>query len=85
MLKFSFKKLPVDEAGKAYNSLEEFQAAQIMEHLEIDVVAASQVVKFKAIVKEILDLTLDARPSARGQKRPRKLKADAQQELPKVA
>ncbi len=80
-ISFSWKKLPVDSNGKAYNSLDEFQAAQLVALLGISDEAAKMVVHEKESVMELLELTMDARPSARGKPKPRKAK---QQELPKV-
>lgn len=78
MIKFSFRKLPVDEDGKAYDNLEAFQAEQLRKLLGITHIEDkihTDIVAHKAEVIEILQLTMDARPSARGQKRPRKSKS----------
>lgn len=90
-IKFAWKKLPVDEAGKSYDSLDAFQKSEIGRALnmpdgpEYDRICHN-IVEKKAIVIEILELTMDARPASRGVKKPRKPKAtEAQPELPKVA
>lgn len=85
-INFSFKKLPVDADGKAYDSLEDFQGAQLVANLGISDEAAKAIVTCKPIVIEILELTMDARPAARGKKKPRKAKAEspAQPELKAV-
>ena len=88
-IKFTFKKLPVDADGKAYDSLEDFQAAQIAKLLlqnedkmvaaESDAVGLGYIfVTHKDEIMEILELTMDARPVARGVKKPRKPKTETQ-------
>jgi len=76
-IKFAFKKLPVDENGKSYDSLEDFQIS-LIEKL-IDGTATSNVsvrlIESKDELLEILELTMDSRPAARGVKKPRKPKA----------
>lgn len=80
-IKFSFKKLPVDADGKAHDSLEAFQAAQILKLLGINSQdTAEDIVEHKAEMIEILELTMDSRPSARGIKKPRKAKASSDQQ-----
>lgn len=74
-IKFSFKKLPVDANGKAYDTLEAFQIAQLVADLGISAEAARAIIDCKPVVMEILELTMDARPAARGVKKPRKSKA----------
>lgn len=86
-IKFSFKKLPVDADGKAYDSLEDFQAAEIARILvnePVDKAVQKTIVEHKDEIIEILEINFDSRPGARGQKRPRKPKTEpAQQpELP---
>ena len=74
-IKFTFKKLPVDADGKAYPSLEEFQAAELKKLLQCENSSSSvfdDIVVYKEEVIEILELTMDARPGARGVKKPRK-------------
>lgn len=81
MTKFNFKKVPVDSDGKAYDSLESFQVAEIKKIIGTtlpDDHAAEDIVARKVDVIEILELTMDARPAARGQKRPRKPKTSAE-------
>ncbi len=85
-ISFSWKKLPVDSNGKSYDSLEAFQAAQIEQFIDVGDAekrgqVAAAIVSNKATVIEILELTTDARPTARGVRKPRKAK---QPELPKV-
>lgn len=90
MIKFTWAKLPVDESGKAYDSLAAFQAAEInklmnkscSKDLAEDVTMA--IVMNKAEIIEILELTESARPTARGPRK-KKLKTVAQGELPRVA
>lgn len=96
-IKFTWAKLPVDADGKSYDSLEAFQASEIAKLVKTACVlktdsdmgtstaVAKEIVSHKAEIIEILEITTDARPSARGVKKPRKPKADAQPELPKVA
>lgn len=75
-IKFSFKKLPVDGDGVAYDSLESFQSAEIKKLVPVlNIDMARQLVDQKDAVMEILELTMDARPAARGIKKPRKAKA----------
>lgn len=77
-LKFSFKKLPVDADGKAYDTLEAFQAAQIQKLVaEMTLPMAEAIVANKAEIIEALEINFDSRPGARGVKKPRKPKADA--------
>jgi len=86
-ISFSWKKLPVDSNGKAYDSLEAFQASEIAKLLksacveDLSFAVSEAIVGNKTMILEILELTLDARPSARGKPKPRKAK---QQALPKV-
>ncbi len=86
-IKFTWAKLPVDEDGKAYDSLGAFQIAQIAKIFSEHSTEsnpegfATCVVENDSAIMEILELTTDARPSARGKPKPRKAK---QQELPKV-
>jgi hypothetical protein len=87
-IKFSFKKLPVDEGGKAYDSLEDFQAAMLSKVLGIKeedpllISSLADIVSHKAEVIEILELNMDARPTARGVKKPRKPKNESPELLP---
>lgn len=84
-IKFSFRKLPVDADGKAYDSLEAFQAAELSKLLGINDDTDStpdDIVSHKDEIMEILTLTMDARPAARGV--PKKRKAKSQPELPPV-
>lgn len=85
-LKFSFKKLPVDENGIAYKSLEEFQVAELKklfvnsqvaadEKIELNEAYAKAVMALRDEITEILELTMDARPGARGVSKKRKPKA----------
>ena len=76
MIKFQFRKVPIDSDGKAYDSLEAFQASEIVKLCGVSDEAAKAIVLDKDTVIEILELTMDARPGARGQKRPRKPKND---------
>lgn len=73
-IKFSFRKLPVDESGKAYDSLEAFKSALLVSNLGISDEAAKMVVHEKDLVVEILQINENSLPAARGQKRPRKPK-----------
>lgn len=79
-IKFSFKRLPVDADGKSYDSLEAFQEAELSKLTSISAGDAEAIVAMKDEVIEILELTMDARPAARGQKRPRKGKSPAASE-----
>lgn len=85
-LKFSFKKLPVDADGNAYESLEAFQAAEIKKLLVLDGEdgpgVAKAIVEHKDDIIEILELTMESRPGARGVKKPRKAKPAAEPQLP---
>lgn len=97
MIKFTWAKLPVDADGKSYDSLESFQASEIAKLVKnacvlktdsdvgTSALVAKEIVSHKAEIVEILELTTDARPTARGVRKPRKSKAEAQPELPKVA
>jgi hypothetical protein len=79
-IKFSFKKLPVDADGKSYDSLEAFQAAELAKLLSATNacgISAEDIVNAKDDVIEILELTMDARPAARGVPKKRKAKASA--------
>lgn len=91
-IQFSFKKLPVDADGKAYDSIEDFQAAQIARLItddgtvkmalgdnEVPLDVAKVLVKNKDAMIEILQINFDSRPGARGQKRPRKAKENQPQ------
>jgi hypothetical protein len=92
-LKFSFRKVPIDSEGKAHDSLESFQASEIAklfrdsadlrnQEVELNSAYAAAVVAHKAEIIEILELDMNARPSARGVSKKRKAKD--QPELPKV-
>lgn len=94
---WSWKKLPVDADGKSYDSLEAFQASEIAKLVKAACVlpsncdvsmsstVAKEIVSHKAEIIEILEITTDARPTARGVKKPRKPKAETQPELKNVA
>lgn len=91
-IRFTWAKLPVDENGKSYDSLEAFQVAAIARLLQSNStvetagVTPEAIVEHKAEIIEILELTTDARPTARGVRKPRKAKvAPAQSDLPKIA
>jgi len=86
-IKFTFKKLPVDSDGKAYESLEAFQAAEIKKLVPIlNIDTAAQLVEQKDWIIEILELTMDARPAARGMPKKRRQKdATAQPQFPQEA
>lgn len=80
-IRWQWQKLPVDENGKAYPSLDEFKIALIerifgegntKELTPFD--AAKIVISRTDEIQEILDITEDARPSARGVPKPRKNK-----------
>jgi len=79
-ISFSWKKLPVDSNGKAHDSLEAFQASEIAKLLssknaiDLNSDVTNAIVMNKEAILEILELTLDARPSARGVRKPRKPK-----------
>lgn len=80
-IKFSFKKLPVDADGKSYDSLEAFQAAEIAKlSPTITAEAAEDIVNVKEEIIEILELTMESRPSARGVKKQRKSKTNGASE-----
>lgn len=82
-IKFSFKRLPVDSEGKSYDSLEQFQAAELTKLCKlVEPQTAIDIVNMKDEVIEILELTMDARPAARGV--PKKRKAKSQPELPVI-
>jgi hypothetical protein len=85
-IKFQFRKVPVDADGKAFDSLEAFQAAEITKLCKlVEPQTAIDIVAMKDEVIEILELTMDARPVARGVKKPRKSKATTETpELPQV-
>lgn len=75
-IKFSFKKLPVDADGKAYNTLEEFQAAEIKKLVpSLTIEQANCIVEQQEWVIEALEINLDSRPGARGVSKKRKPKA----------
>ena len=93
-IRFTWAKLPVDENGKSYDSLEAFQVAQIAKLLAgacdatLSVAVSEAVMENKTAIMEILELTTDARPGERGKKKPRKPKpapVPAQSDLPRVA
>lgn len=76
-IKFSFRKLPVDESGKAYDSIEDFQAAELSRLLAPTNgcgISHEEIVSKKSEVIEILEINEHSLPAARGQKRPRKPK-----------
>lgn len=78
-IKWTWQRLPVDENGKAYGSLDEFKLALIEKLFEGEGIGTltphgmAQIVLDQAdYIGEILDITMDARPRARGVKKPRK-------------
>lgn len=76
-LKWSWKRLPVDENGKSYDSLEAFQSASIAKLLMNEHgagISADSIVEHKSEIVEILVLNESARPSARGVPKKRKSK-----------
>lgn len=85
-IKWTWQRLPVDESGKAYDSLEVFQAAMLSKTLANGAVgiSAELIVKKKAEVLEILNITMSARPSTRGVAKPRKNKTKAKEPDPAV-
>lgn len=85
-IKWTWQKLPVDENGKAYDSLDQFKVhllAQLLDATPFTEIPDFIVEKADEI-REILDITEDARPSARGVPKPRKNKTKAapEPELP---
>ena len=77
-IKFQWKKLPVDADGNSYSSLEAFQANEITKVISgLILDHAIDLVDHKDEIIEILELTTDARPAARGVKKPRKPKPSA--------
>lgn len=86
-IKFTWSKLPVDENGKAYDSLDDFKRAMLDKALAIETKGegpsdiSCDILAHKDEVIEILTLTTDARPSARGKPKPRKSKTS---ELPNI-
>lgn len=81
MIKFTFKKLPVDESGKSYDSMEAFQTSMLAKLLDKTPIndVPSKLVESKETVMEILTLNYDCRPGARG--KPKKRKANPAPEL----
>lgn len=82
-IKFSLKKLPVDESGKAYDSFESFQISMLLKLIPDVAVPAGEspaelicrtIVMHRPEVLEILQINENSLPAARGQKRPRKPK-----------
>jgi len=85
-LKFSFRKVPIDAEGRAYDSLASFQAASLgIIHAGITGDLAKAIVDKKAEVIEILELSESSRPSARGVPKKRRAKQNLQGELPNAA
>lgn len=86
MIKWSFKKLPVNEAGVAFDSLEAFKASELSKiHPGISGDLAAELVAQKDLVIEILEINENSLPAARGVKKTRKPKAPAVVEEGKAA
>lgn len=87
-IKFSFQKLPVDDTGKAYQSMDDFQRAMLDRVMAIEPKGAGpsdiscDILAHKDEVIEILSLSLNTRP-ARGRPRGSKNKPKTQ-DLPGI-